>query len=381
MREHPIPQDVVGYRFHIVGNMTIKQFAELGAGCLLGFIIYSTNLFDILKWPLIGLSVATGALAAFVPFEERPLDHWLMTFVKVLYKPTQFYWRREPRIPDVFTFQSNQTQQTDFEVDLSPARRARIQEFLQSLRTTDQPDEYEAAQQQQVSQIMGIFQTVQVAQVDSTHVAQRPNLTVRPRSLKSLEDEAPQPVVEEAVIYMNPAPPATPVAEAPQYDIAKPAMEVTQVGGEIQIPETHYISIQDTPAIDATTQTTVADENLQVFSTVTAAPVIDVASQQTATMNNDLPFPTKPTEPNKLVGMVLTPRNELINDAIIEIRTEQGNVARAVKTNALGQFFITTPLNSGSYVLQAEKDGFSFAPQQITLTGQAVDPLEIRSLT
>src|SRR5262245_9272112 len=108
MREHPIPQDVVGYRFHIIGNMTIKQFAEIGAGCILAFIIYSTNLFAFLKWPLIGISIGVGALAAFVPFEERPLDHWLMTFFRVMYRPTLFYWRREPQIPEPFLYTPTQ---------------------------------------------------------------------------------------------------------------------------------------------------------------------------------------------------------------------------------------------------------------------------------
>ena len=105
MRDHPIPQDIVGYRFHIVGNMTIKQFAEVGAGCLMALIIYQSNLLFPIKWALIGLSISIGTALAFLPIEERPLDHWLLTFVRILYKPTKFFWRRAAKIPEVFLFQ------------------------------------------------------------------------------------------------------------------------------------------------------------------------------------------------------------------------------------------------------------------------------------
>jgi hypothetical protein len=52
-----------------------------------------------------------------------------------------------------------------------------------------------------------------------------------------------------------------------------------------------------------------------------------------------------------------------------------------VKTNALGQFFITTPLANGEYVVEAEQDQMQFPSQSIVLTGELVDPIEIRGTT
>ena len=95
MREHPIPQDISGYRFHIIGNMTLKQFIEMAGGCVVAVIIYATNLPTIIKWPLIGLSIGVGALIAFIPIAERPLDHWVITFFKVLYRPTNFSGKKQ----------------------------------------------------------------------------------------------------------------------------------------------------------------------------------------------------------------------------------------------------------------------------------------------
>jgi len=95
--------------------------------------------------------------------------------------------------------------------------------------------------------------------------------------------------------------------------------------------------------------------------------------------NATLPFPNKPTEPNKLVGMVLTPENELIPGAIVEIRTKDGKIVRAVKTNALGQFFVTTALKKGDYVVEVEKEGYEFKPFAVQLKNKIIDPLEVRS--
>ena len=77
--------------------------------------------------------------------------------------------------------------------------------------------------------------------------------------------------------------------------------------------------------------------------------------------------------------MVLTSQNELIPGAIIEVKTDTGYVARAVKTNALGQFFITTPLKEGKYVVTIDKEGFSFPPQELIVDGSQLAPMEIHS--
>ena len=85
MQEHPIPQDITGYKFHIIGSMTLKQFGEVFLGVIIAGILFKTNLIAVIKWPLIMMSVGLGAAAAFLPIEERPLDHWIITFFRVLY--------------------------------------------------------------------------------------------------------------------------------------------------------------------------------------------------------------------------------------------------------------------------------------------------------
>jgi len=188
MREHAIPQDVTGYRFHIVGNMTLKQFAEVALGFVVAIILYKTNLIPIVKWPLIFLSAGSGILIAFVPIEERPLDHWLTTFFSILYRPTQFFWRKKSKIPEPFLYKPDPgVVITPNDVDLSPARRQRIQEYLTSVRPTAKLDPWETAQKQLAANLLSQFDSIEVESITVSQKAQKPKLQVRVRELQATQ--------------------------------------------------------------------------------------------------------------------------------------------------------------------------------------------------
>jgi hypothetical protein len=391
MREHAIPQDVVGYKFHIVGNMTLKQFLEVGAGCIVGFGIFSTNLYDIIKWPLIGLAVGIGVLAAFVPFEERPLDHWLMTFIKILYKPTKFFWRKEPHIPDPFAYKPATEATTVVEVDLSPYRRQRAKEYLVSVQAPREMDAFEIDEVNRISNIMNTFGTITVTEIEAIKQPKIATLKVTPHSLTNIGGEE-EVVVQEVtqvsavaapVATMPASPPLTPLPlelQPPPVQQVAPTLDPTQVAQKVAIPDAPTISVAKTQANAEESPTAAATlpESQAVYSTAIAETTAAAASQNVA-FNTTLPFPAPPTEPNKIVGMVLTPNNELVTEAIVEIKTSAGSTARAVKTNALGQFFVSTALPNGDYVIEIDKDNVSAEPMALSLVGQVVPPIEIRT--
>ena len=386
MREHPIPQDITGYRFHIIGNMTIKQFAQMGAGCMLAFLIYSTNLLDIIKWPLIALSVGLGAMVAFVPFEERPLDHWITTFFKILYKPTKFYWKREAKIPEAFLYtpQANATPAEE-EYDLSPVRRERIREYLSSVNRHGynlEPDQIE--EQTRISDLMQTFAQIKTTAPKPSDSETKPDLKVRVRGLgqsnqahyqwgDSNSDKYNQdnqaPLMYDQTI-------GTPI----EFRAPLPAEQVAQ---DIQVPEQGSIRVaQNTEQQDGAVSTLSNQQNAQNQAyvdnnTIPQEEAPDVSGA--ITYNSQLPFPAPPTEPNIVVGMVLTPQHDLVNDAIVEVKNQDGTTIRAVKTNALGQFFISTPLPLGDYFIVTEKDDMAFTPIQLPINNTVVHPVEIRS--
>jgi hypothetical protein len=363
MREHPVPQDVTGYQFHIIGNMTIKQFAELCLGVIIGLMFYGSNLPMIIKWPLIGMAIGAGVLAAFVPFEERMLDHWIVTFIRVLYRPTKFYWRKEPKIPDPFLYESNGQRNMEPEIDLSPARRQRIKDYLHSLNDEDSRDAFDKYQDDRIAELMTAFSQVTVAQTSVQEHAVKPSLEVRQRSLNITA-----PTSNDALAVEN-----------------KSILSTDQVAQEIAIPEVANVAVDSSVTDPTTASAATLDTPESTIQVVTqyvptqSTPSFDPDQLTMAQFNQNLPFPTAPTEPNRPVGMVLGPNYELASGAIVEIATSDGQVARAIKTNSLGQFFVTTALAPGNYVLTVDHPNYEFTSFQLQLTNQVVPPLEIKA--
>lgn len=95
MEQHPIPQQISSYEFRLVGNMTLKQFFKLASGLIVALIFYSIHLPFLIKWPLVVSSAGLGAALAFVPFNERPLEVWVTSFLKSIFSPTIFLWRKQ----------------------------------------------------------------------------------------------------------------------------------------------------------------------------------------------------------------------------------------------------------------------------------------------
>lgn len=421
MREHPIPQDVTGYQFHIVGSMTLKQFAEVFLGVIVAVIIYSTNLIVPVKWILVVFSVALGAAAAFLPIEERPLDHWIYTFFRIMYRPTQFFWRRTTKIPDPFLYEPNNNQQNlEPEVDLSPARRQRIKEYITSVNTpSEYVSDFSNTEIQRIQNILSIFEAqpalaTPAEENEPVVMAQRPQLEVRVRCLRAngFDQNQKREVVvfhEPTIKKLNNVDTTTANGSLlPGFDLSSPNQEdihrargntadyqdeaglvtdraVTTIGVPKNKPtliETRELVVEN----DGAGEVVLGEEGLGAMAQDNSdfLPNINIGRKEVvaadAAFNDELPFPDPPKEPNRVVGMVLTPGNELIANAIAEIQTVGGQIVRAVKTNALGQFFISTPLKNGDYVLIVEKSGFQFTPQHLRLVGKLVAPLEIRSL-
>lgn len=395
MREHPIPQDIVGYRFHIIGSMTLRQFAELAVGAILGLIIYATNLPAAIKWPLIFVAGALGAAAAFLPIEERPLDHWISTFFKVLYQPTKFFWKRSSKIPEIFTFEvGKEIMEKKDEIDLTPIRRQRIKEYLASVRAGDNfiQDEYDQIRNSRLQEIMTTFNEVVPEEITVKKQIEKPILKIRTRALKKrasqntpgLESDS---TTQETVVYRQEK---NSNSQTQMKELDNPTLAANQIAQQVEIPTAKTTQIE-TKEIDpsqeviTTTLGRGAKEGIDINTTNISSSKKDRRTntnqnRDQVAFNAALPFPSPPTQPNKIVGMILTSKNELIPEAIVEIKNEDNQIVRAVKSNALGQFFISTPLGAGNYDLTVKHNKYKFNPQVIHLENEIVEPIEIRSL-
>lgn len=94
MDNHPIPQDVTGFQFKLIGNMTVKQFAYLATGIILGWVFLQLPISFFIKFPL-GLFFAIfGILLTFLPISGRPMDAMIGNFIKALLRPTEFVYEK-----------------------------------------------------------------------------------------------------------------------------------------------------------------------------------------------------------------------------------------------------------------------------------------------
>ena len=99
MDQHPIPQDVTGFQFKLIGTMTVKQFGYVASGVIMAVVLYYMPLNSVwgvlLKVILLPLFGASGIVIAFVPVDGRPIDVMTTNFVKALFSPNQYVYHRQ----------------------------------------------------------------------------------------------------------------------------------------------------------------------------------------------------------------------------------------------------------------------------------------------
>lgn len=351
MREHPIPQDITGYRFHLVGSMTLKQFAEILVGSIIALVFFKSGLPSVIRWPAIILFAGTGVLAAFVPFEERPLDHWIITFFKVMFQPTKFYWKKEPKIPDAFTHvPQTGNEYLESSLDLTPTRKKRVYQYLQSIHQAPQEDDgFDVAEQDRVSKILSSYQDVQITTASNIEINQnnkKPDLKVRVRKIKKINnsDRGPSEQNSTTVFSAQPTHSQTVIEEGYEKQSNSDKEEDANIN---ESPTTQKKGLK--PVV------------------LPPPPKIDA------------PFPLSGTQLNQVGGIVLSSSDELIENALIEIKSAEGSTITATNSNSLGQFLISGHLKSGEYELHVNSPNLSFNPIKINLSGEKLEPIEIRA--
>ena len=333
MQQHPIPQNVTQYQFRLVGDMTLKQFLELAGGLVLAYLFFASNLIFIIKWPLVILSILLGAGLAFFPVEDRPLDQWITNFIQAIYKPTRFTWRKTNKVPRLFEFEAHPAEITNT-----------------------------------------ITKTIKAPNIATTK-AVVPELSEKEATLvKSLDDLF-------STINITPTTPPKPLTEVELAD--KPSVSVRKLKKPSEVAPVHI----NTPANEPTqiNHQTTKTPNLvpsnPSSNVIFAAPSAPSSKNTTSTTPLATPkaitLPASPKSPNLVTGVVVDQAGKLIENAIVQIVSKDGIPQRAMKTNSLGQFYTSTPLNPGNYVIEVDKMGITFTPQQIEINNSILSPIEL----
>jgi len=334
MEQHPVPSQISAYEFRLVGDMTLKQFAQVAVGCLIALAFYATNLPFYLKWPAIIVFGVSGILMAFVPFQERPLQTWLLAFFKAVYSPTQFLWQKKARIPEFLIFKPTSQIKAAPITPQVAAGKQKLTEYLTTLPS--HPTPLDKQEEKQLAQLGSLFASTQLP------------TTIIPTS--------------------------KPLPEA-----GMPAgVRVRRLHGPFVVEEeSQYIGTRTAPFASVSEEKVLPQFTPKIFQ-----PTMRKREEKpaiAAKFSQEIAMPNTPTFPNLLVGMVLEPEGNIIGGAIIEIRDVEGNPVRALRSSRLGQFMIATPLANGTYEIETEKEGYQFDLIKITLSGTIVPPIEIRA--
>ncbi len=342
MEPHPIPQNVTSFQFKLVGDMTLKQFLYLAGGCTAAYVtfVFFARDFPIFAWPFIVLSTLLGIAFAFLPYESRPLDHWVKAFLKAVYSPTKRVWQKNK-----LTYLQD------------PLFNSRLMIFLGGNQPTPQA-------------APPIYQPPPTPPPKPT---QAPSLVELPskEELQKTVDLARQAQVLQVKIIET---------ERTLNRIKTESQKTTP----IPIDYTQQVNKMLTDLQSLVNQASAIKAQLQSITnpadtTFSTLPLANIRE----TVKVVLPAHAKPTKltlttfPNVINGVTKDRQNNYLEGVVAVIYDKEGLPVRALKTNKLGQFSGSTPLPNGIYTLELEKEGFSFDVLQIELTGTVLPPLAI----
>ncbi len=394
MENHPIPQDITGFQFKLIGDMTVKQFAYLATGVVIGWITFILPLITIIKIPLAGISILLGVGFAFFPIEGRPMDLMISNFVKALFSPTQFVYKKTgghlwllvPRLA-----QSQKQQQAQQEAQTASLSGQALKDYLNALpkRSKNQLDQKE----------MVFFESLANLQANSpTPQLQMPQPTIPHAFANQVPQKQPAPVVKETETPSEEEEILRKEAQILQQQLAQAKVQETMQSGSEEYKQAHLKVLelenllsdtakqkQNLEGQIAELQKKLTDEKKDVYTpSIAKEPKKETQNVRSIPegLGKSIGLPIAPEFPNLVTGIVKDPRGNPLANILVEIKDADSNPVRAFKTNPLGQFASATPINNGTYTIEFEdpKAENKFDIIQFSATGQIILPIEVLSV-
>lgn len=442
MDNHPIPQDVTGFQFRLIGDMTVKQFAYVAVGGVLAVVFLYAPFPFVLRIPFMILFGGIGLALAFMPLEGRPLDVMVGYFFKALIMPNQYAYHKtgghislfgyQTKPPVVQTAQANPAQmqsQTPQMHHQNEDKEKKLSSYLTQLHEQN----LSPLEQRERAYIQGLsLPRTQGAPVEppknSPHIFQREESKPTPQMQQPVQSQAIQ--VTQTVQQQAPLPepveskkePETPQTLTLQENVLsqelnhakqeemqqtdtlkkqavhshvttleeqlleiqrqKEQLEKELAGLKAQVGQTQPNQAQTAPPSESSPAQTQPQTSTQQTSSQAEKTDGEASVRKiTAEMAKNLGLPHVPDVPNLIIGIVKDPRGNVLSNILVEVKDQEGTPARAFRTNQLGQFASATPLSDGTYTIEFEdpKGQHLFDTIQITADNQILMPIEVIS--
>lgn len=138
-KKHPVPQNVMDVEFKVVGDMSLRQLFYLILGFSSAYIAWRLAIPDIWRWAFAILFSVLGVAIAFIPFQERGLDKWVVIFIKSMFAPTQMIWKKTYTPPSFFLSDYAEIIKNEI-ITLTPIKsRSKLEAYLENIQETDDP--------------------------------------------------------------------------------------------------------------------------------------------------------------------------------------------------------------------------------------------------
>ncbi|MBD3365932.1 hypothetical protein GF360_01160 [candidate division WWE3 bacterium] len=461
-KQHAVPQNIMQVEFKLIGELTMRQFVYVAVFAVAAYMAKLSVPQPFTWFFVIGLAL-TGLALAFVPFEERGLDEWIVNFLTAISSPTERIWRKEAEVPSVFAYEQNLRFVQQEMITLAPtASRRKLEEFLHQRKTQVDDDDYlDIPEQEYIDKVREAFKDVEEvseegfegetmeSSVKVTHEMEQEELEMQEMQEHSdqpeqgeleekpeIEQEVPQSQEEE--LKEEQLPQESPVEKVQEEEKVQ-AAEVLQEASQQEPPaiEKAKATVQQvqtkTPSAAASktqeSQKTkqqaekqdkmskliqsrlkksrlkpldegksgqaqlrpVSTHSGRKFVNLTPGqgeiilpirgekvlPTVEETERQLSEKTKKLQqlldkdgkddgakdgkklhvrkIPSLVQRPNVLSGVVKNRKDEYLENVVVVVKNEEGEPVRALKTDKLGKFLISSPLPNGNYKIEVDK--------------------------
>jgi len=394
-KTHAVPQHIAAFEFKLIGDLTIKQFLFAGVGVAVAYAAWISELNFFLKWAVIISSLGLGLGTAFFPIQDRTLDQWLLNFIAALFSPTQRVWRKEPQPPEYLREDYSQFL-TSQVLSITPLQsRRRLQQYLGGLKEVEISTGLEDEEfVEKLNFDVPLPTTVEVeiekreerVERRKEQLPERKELPVEPKLASevnlALEKTLKIPregEVKQITVLQN---------ITPGRKVRLPTIE-----GTIRLrPE--EIKLLPERKISPPKPKEPLKELIKEVAKPPQPPIPSVPSKPSipsplppppvTPVQKEAPLVTAPTPvidkkiPNLISGVVKDREGKLLENVVVIIKDQDGDPVRALKTNKLGQFAISTPLENGNYTVEVSSKERYFDIMKTPADGSVLPPLEFK---
>jgi len=153
MQEHPVPQNITGFEFKLVGFLTLRQFLYLAGAGIISFVFFVITP-SFLKWLFIAPVVLLALAITFVPVNGITFDKWLLHLISALSSPARRIWYKEPKVISFLAPEFSYYLRRSASAKPVPVSdRSRLQTFISQIRSSKESDRLDIFEQDRLASL------------------------------------------------------------------------------------------------------------------------------------------------------------------------------------------------------------------------------------